>query len=310
MAYANGVGSNVPNLVTDITNFMVANGGFSHGNSWTYVVSTVDYTVKTVRRDNQVIMLSYLTVNPTHIYLNTCTGNPSTGLPTVQTGACSQYHHIEIGASPLKYWLFSDGFATHCAVEWKAGGFQHINLGYLRKYGSYTGGVFATGSDWRKVVTGSEYYDAFSAYTSRPFDYLLHQNIGVQGAGHVRADWNGLTHHCFMATGGQYSAAHGVAANIHMVEAKGHIRSPNSYNGRTVLIPMEIAIAQTAVHNPSSWIPVGRVDNIANINLTNLNPGDTLLTDWIVFPYSAKNVTGTVALGYLNSGVHGLAYKK
>ena len=88
-------------------------------------------------------------------------------------------------------------------------------------------------------------------------------------------------------------------------------RSPNAYNGRSLLIPVELIIGQTDSATPASWIPVGRVNNAAFVNIANLNPTDLVLTDWMVFPWSAKNFgSNKVSDGAINSLNYGMAYRK
>ena len=330
MTYQTGTPSSTKDLIDIFIAFAVAEAGFTLGNEWTFAASTAwvpasgsssNWKGRALLRDSQYVYLCWPTDgsgNPSaatnRVAMNSGTNNPTTGLPSAQTSA-GETMIVEMGTAPLKYWMFSDGNGCHCVAEWVGGAYQHISIGMMQKYGSFAGGVYVTGSaNNRQTLTSGNYYDWDSSRHGRPFDAWDAAATGNDSnPGHLRADYSGQRIHAF----GQRTSSPGfVASNLHMrlnsadSSSQLYVRSPSSYNARAALIPIELIISQTDSANPASWIPVGRVNNAAYIRMLNLIPTQTILTDWMVFPVSAKNAGGTPAIGYVNSANLGMAYKK
>lgn len=314
MAYSTGAPSNTQNLIDTFINWLTTQGGFTLGNTWTFTsdttnadasTGTTSYTARALLRDGQYVLVAWKTTSPDHIWLNTSTNNPTSGRINVQTGSAEKSQAVELGTSPIKYHLFSDGDGCHCVVEWMGGVFAHINVGFVQKYGSWAGGLYVTGTYWsRWVAAGSNFHswDALN-YHSRPFDSAVGPSAQP---GHIRCSYLSQT----VAVFGIESQLGNTAIGLPMYLKDGLYRSPNAYNGRAVLSPIEIMVGLEDSGTPTYWRPLGRVNNAAYINIGNLNAGDTILTDWMVFPLSAKNSGGSVASGYINSLVYGMAYKK
>lgn len=296
-------------LIADFISWAVAQAGFTLGNTWTF---TGGYTARSIYRDGQYVNLAWLTTNPNKLFLNTSSNHPSSGTLTAQTNCYTSNFEIHLGTSPVRYWMFADGYSAHCAVEWTGGAFQHINVGILEKLGTYTGGVYVSGSYWKTT----EYaLDGTSQRHSRPFEPLAPQQAWAL-VGHVRCQYTppggSLLHvHALAPTTGYFG---GFAINLGAGTLTGTDvprrplgRSPSSYNGRTVICPTILAIAETDVGSPDSYIPIGQVKNTGHCNIANLDPGATVNTDWMVFPWSAKNAGGT---SFVNSLNYGIAYKK
>lgn len=314
MAYQTGTPASTQNLIDTLINWLTSQGGFTLGNTWTFggatntpdTASSTNYTARALSRDSQYLLLAWKTTAPDFLWLNSSTNNPTSGLIKSQTNSVDNSQGIEIGTTPLTYHMFSDGNGSHCVVEWKGGAFQHINVGYLEKYGTWVGGLYATGTYWNRTnVNGANLHPWDSnGWHSRPFD--SNASGSVSNFGHIRADYLSQK----VAVFGKQSPAGNYAAGFPMFSKYALDRCPNSYNGRAVLAPIEIMLGLEDAASPTYWIPLGRVNNAAYINIANLNPGDTILTDWMIFPLSAKNSGGTVASGYVNSVNAGMAYKK
>lgn len=313
MSYSTGVPSSTTNLIASLINFLVSDGGFTLGNTWTFTSANSNpdgggtfsnYTARALSRDGQYVTLFWKTTSPDYLHLNSCTNNPTSGLPNQQTGAASNSMPIELGTAPLRYHFFSNGNSVNAAVEWLGGVYQHINIGVITKYGAFTGGLYVSGSFWsRNDPNGPNYRNWDTSYHIRPFDGLSSLNTGTNG--HVRVDYLGQS----VALFSNANLAGNVCVGLQLFSRFMIDRSPNAYNGRAVLAPIEILLGLEDLSIPSHHKPLGRVDNVAYINITNLNPLDVILTDWMVFPLSAKNSGGTVASGYINSGNYGIAYR-
>lgn len=319
MAYQTGAPASTTDLITTFINWLVSDGGFTLANTWTFNASSgsadngtsgVAYTARALSRGGAYVTLCWKTTDPNLLYLNTCTNNPTSGRLNQQTNSSSGTSNgsmlVELGTAPLRYHMFSDGNHSHCAVEWLGGVYQHINVGSLTKYGAWTGGLYVTGTYWNRTqVSGINYVSWEGNYHARPFDAMTSSSIGIYG--HVRADYLSQT----IAHFGNDSLAGNAAFGLPLWGNKYMLnRSPNAFNGRALLVPIEITLGLEDSTNPTYHIPLGRVDNCAYINITNLNPGDTILTDWMIFPLSAKNSGGTTTAGYINSLNYGIAYRK
>lgn len=320
MAYQTGVPANTANLIDTFINWLVSNGGFTLANTWTFNANTSNadsgtsgaaYTARALSRGGAYVTLAWKTTSPDFIYLNTCTNNPTSGRLNQQTGAStngsgSGSMRVELGTAPLRFHMFSDGNHSHCVVEWLGGVYQHISVGSLTKYGTWTGGLYVTGSYWDRVQASGGNYTAWtSGYHTRPFDAMPSSNGQVYG--HVRVDYLGLT----VAQFGNSAITGNIAFGLPLWGSRYlYERSPNTFNGRAPLLPIEVTLGLEDSSTPTHHIPLGRVENCSYINITNLNPGDTVLTDWMVFPLSAKNSGGTQVSGYINTLNFGIAYRK
>lgn len=307
MAYATGVPSNFNDVVNALINFMVSDGGFTLGSTWTFSGSPTtpdtastgtSYTARALSRDGQFVTLCWKTTAPDALFMNSSTAISTSLKLYNQTGAAPASCKVTVGTTPVRYHLFSDGNATHCVVERLSGVFVHINAGVIQKYGSFTGGIFVSGTGW-----GSDANAIFSTAHCRPFDG---KNSSTSIAGHVRASYLTASVAYFTDAETGFGFVRGLPLLIDWLLD----RSPNSYNGRAALLPIELVIGlELGTSAPTAYKPLGRVNNAAYLNIANLNPGDTLLTDWMVFPLSAKNAGGT-GTGFVNSLNYGLAYRK
>lgn len=315
MAYQTGAPANTTNLISTLIAFLVSDGGFTMGNTWSFTASSnnadtagsTSYTARALVRDGQYVLLAWLTTNPNFLYLNTSSNNPTSGRINAQVAGSTTSLPVELGTAPIRYHMFSDGDATNCVVEWLGSVFQHINIGYLSKYGSWSGGVYVSGSYWNRAATttgGTNYHPWDSQFHVRPFDGLTNSSTSFSST--IRVSYLSLPIAQFGDSSGNGNTAFGLQLfSRYMID-----RSPNAYNGRSVLAPIEVLLGLEDSTNPSYMVPLGRVNNAAYINIQNLTPLETILTDWMVFPLSAKNSGGSVASGYINSGNYGIAYRK
>ena len=313
MSYSTGVPSSTANLIASLVNFLVSDGGFTLSNTWSFTASPTNvdapgsttYTARAVSRDGQFVVLSWKTTSPDILTLNTCSATPSSGRPNLLTDAAPLSQYIELGTSPLRYHFFSDGDSTNAAVEWLGGAYQHINIGALKKYGAFTGGLYVTGTYWNRGAVNFGNYGAWdSSNHNRPFD-ALNPIIAACG-GHVRVNYLAQP----VAFFGYQTPVGNIVFGMQLLSMYMLNRSPNAYNGRAVLVPIEILLGLEDSLSPTHYKPLGRVENAAYVNITNLNVLEEILTDWVVFPLSAKNSGGTVASGYINSLNYGIAYRK
>lgn len=311
MAYSNGSPASLTALMNDLKAFAIASGGFSDTGSG-YTASS--YTYFSLTKGSVKFNFSYKDAGGGgDVLANTSTAWAGSGLLTAQTGAHSANARALFGLTPLEYWFFSDGVCVHAVVEISADCYAHLSFGVLEKAGSYTGGEYVCANYWASS-------DWTSSSNNRVFDFYV---AGASYPNHIRLSYNAKT----IALMGVYSdtslnfAMNMWAGGGHALDGASGLTDgelwkcqPNNYNGRSVLIPIEMFIANVpgSFTSFNGWIPLGRVSNAAMINIKNLSAQDTVNTDWMVFPLCMKNpVTAlTVASGQVNTYDLGLAYKK
>lgn len=310
MSFSNGTPASLTALMNDLKTFAIAYGGLTDTGSG-YSASGYTYFSLTSAGGNKINFAYKDGAGGGDIMMNTSTAWAGSGLIEAQTGAFGKNARAYVGLTPIEYWFFTDGYSVHAVVEFRAGAYAHISFGMLEKYGTYTGGEYVSANYWNQAtwssINNARTLDGYGVNSS--VSYMNHVRVGwagnnvaafgnnaQSGAGQVRNLW---------MSGGAYGA------DMSDGELLNH--QPNSYNGRSVLIPPEIFLAYDLASqtNPTGWIPVGRIGNAAWIDMMNLNAEDTVNTDWMVFPLCMKNAAGPVlANGEVNTLNLGLAYKK
>jgi hypothetical protein len=313
MSYLHASPANLGDLIDSLKQFAIDYGGFTDTGS-DYTSSSYDYTSLT--KGGIKFNLSYRDTAGTgagEVLLNTSTAWAGSGLLTAQTGAAAKNARAYIGLTPIEYWMFTDGDSVHCVVEISSDCYAHISFGVLEKYGSYTGGEYVSANYWGNTAWQS-------ANNSRTFDGYA---SGATYAGHVRCTYSGRTFAEMGETGdvtkhwarnNWFGGGYYNDSSVNNDDGELWKHQPNNYNGRSMLIPVEMFISDipntTTAFN--GWIPLGRVSNAAVVNIANLNAGDTVNTDWMVFPLCMKNPAGalTLASGQVDTLDIGFAYKK
>lgn len=317
MAYQTGTPANTQDLIDKLITFALANGYTDAGR-----VAQSTNTIQGLRHttNGEYVNLLWATSNPSEVYLNTATAAPVAGTALAsQPGACATNMRVMLGTAPRTFWFFADTSGRiNCAVEWKVQAFQHINFGVVEKYGTYSGGLYVTGTWWDLVVHIWENYFTWdsqhpSSSNSEPFTTLYRYERTY--VGHLRCTYRGKTSFRF---GSSYSPSVEQCRNVGMYGAFDNKNysypinyAPNTYNSRAPLMPIELVVSQTdGSYDPGKWVPVGNVPNVAMINMEYIDPATTVLDDWFVFPFSAKNRGGTTADGFLNSETWAMAYRR
>ncbi len=304
MAYQTGVSSTLTDLVTTMITFAGANG-FTAGPTWNYTDASIIYDVRTLLKNGVYYMFAIPRTGTTYLFINSCTVTPSTGTMLVQGGAHVANQRVSNLIGPhVGYHFFGDGNCVNVAVEIVTNVFVHINFGEMIKNGTYTGGQYVTALDILGISGNSLQTPFAYAQNQLPFDTA---DIGSTGGGaafqgHVRTPVAGPTVSLGRSTTSTraYSSGLGLTTGRPMVDV-----SPNTINGRAVLVPINIVQSSSADVGP--YYQLGYVGNARFVNIANLNAKEMVNTDWMVFPISQKNGPGTVYLSSLN---YGMAYRK
>jgi hypothetical protein len=309
MAYQTGTPASLTDLMDTFKAFALGNGGFADSGSG---YSASSYTYFALNRGGVHYGFSYKDASGGGDCLfNTSTAWAGSGLLTAQTGACGKNARAFFGLTPIQYWMFSDGDATHMVAEISSGCYAHLSVGVIEKYGTYTGGAFVSANYWNNATIGSSgnsrHLDGYTVSSSNT--YINHVRVTYDSktiAGFGSNSHSGLNHvRNLWMSGGIYNS---------FSDGELIAMQPNSYNGRSVLIPVELFLAYDLASStdPTGWIPLGRLNNCALVNIANLSAEEIVNTDWMVFPLSMKNPTGslTLASGMVDTDNYGFAYKQ
>lgn len=204
--------------------------------------------------------------------------------------------------------LFSDDPSTYChiVVEVTSGQYRHILFGNLAKFGTWTGGGYYASHRW---TTDASTIDAPNGSThSTPFDgssaaaqggqWTLHyEGGGFQWVARQQATFNGVNRR----------QAHGSARGGFGTLFRSIPES--AFSGLVALNPITVWPV-TTTDTPITTRCAGRVPDVAEINMRNFSPGESLFIgadEWIVFPMATKGLPAA-RLNVENSGYYGYAY--
>lgn len=297
MAYQTGVTSSRDDLISTLVSFLAANG-FQAGPQWG-VGSDNYYSVK---KGDVYYNIQVPVAQNGYIYLNTGLSAGEFNL-TGQVLASPYNCRVDnLGGPHVGYHFFTDGFGVNVAVEIVTNVFVHFNFGELQKNGDFVGGQYVTGTSVGSYAAG--WPNMFNGYNTTTFET---SNVGTSvtnysaGHGHVRTPVGGPTASLGRSVQASRTWSTGLAGNAGrpLVQA-----SPNAFNGRSVLVPINIVQGSSGDTGP--YYQLGTVGNARFLNIANLNPKEMVNTDWMVFPLSQKNGPGTT---YINSENYGIAYR-
>lgn len=205
--------------------------------------------------------------------------------------------------------MFTDDPSTYChvVIEVASSRFRHLAFGNMRKFGSWTGGAYYAMTHWVQNTT----------FIDNPA-YSLHiglfegqgSQVGNQSTFHYEGDptykWRAVT----QTTLNSVARRSGVGSTR---SGFGHMFSSiqeSPFSGLIALQPVTLWAINT-LDTPDTTRPVGQVKDVAQLNIRNLEPGESYFIgsdEWIAFPMSKKGVPSD-ALDVENSGYFGVAYR-
>lgn len=303
MAYQAGVTASLTDLITTLQTFCVANG-FTIETGWSYTNLSIVYDVYVLKKNGIYFNFAVPRTGTVYLFMNTASANLGTGTIESQTGAFGASCRVDYLAGPhVGYHFFADELSVNVAVEVVTNVFTHINFGELEKNGAWSGGQFVTGFSRASGTSGMNDINDVNNY--RPFDTAAIGSPASPSTGscsHVRNPVQAPASAIGRAQGTIRAYATGWASNAgrNLIDV-----SPNAFNGRAVLVPINIVLESSGGSGP--YYQLGTVHNARHVNIANLQPKETVNTDWMVFPVCQKNGPGT---NYPNSGNYGMAYKK
>lgn len=223
----------------------------------------------------------------------------------------------KISGSSLNYHFFSQnsGATITVVVEYETGQYQFFSFGLLQKIGTYTGGVYFTGSN--VGIANSGVFGGFLDMQAVGFFEIPYGVNASGGRGAVTVDvdgengWHG-------GYGGNITTAGNFARHIgeHDPNAfmSGHYIQPNTLNSLHVFRPLILTVDRSTTY-PIPRSIIGIVPGVYNCMLNNLAPGQQVTLgsdDFRVFPYGRKASSDIQPGGGPSghSGVLGFAVKE
>lgn len=192
-----------------------------------------------------------------------------------------------------KVWFFSEGSEVVVVVRRadQNGAYASFAFGVIQKYGTYAGGTFIDGTYFNASGGGS------GRWSGSDHGLLAY---GSSGAGYVRADadgvsgqWLRLATAAALVQSGPLSAAgmystNQAGATFSTARLTG-AADDNTFSGRSMLFPIEIAIRRAGT--PTYYSPAGVVSTVRAVSLAKFAPEDELSIaseTWVVFPIVNK----------------------
>lgn len=297
MDYETGISTGPGDLMGKLATFAVANG-------W-----TVDSATSGAVFRKGTINVGY-TTDSDEIFLRGAVGYSGAAAWNAQPNNSGFTVTVNCGAGPfVAYHLFAGEEAgseyLNAVIEFASGRFRHFCFGDLIKHGSYTGGTFVDGTNWNQSTT----------WINQP-DAQQHQVIcdanSQSGNGHVYADFDAKTNNWvrILESGALATTTAGMGA----VRSAGiNNMFPNLSYARFNLRNLTAPLTYFANRGSSLRSPLGRIPNMRQIGMANLEPGAILAIggdEWLCFPISQRTETwGSGSSSTESSGPYGYAYK-
>ena len=280
--------ASVHDLIDNLATFAAAAG-------WTVERNTLSGTNRTLtlKRPESDYVHVYNT-SQGQLLMRASTGYDGALAPTAQPGVTPEDCITARLTGPYpKVWFFSEGSEVVVVVRRadQNGAYASFAFGVIQKYGTYAGGTFVDGTYFDQSAWGS------GNWTDSDHGLLAY---GSSGAGYVRADADGVPGQWMRLSGaealvqsgplsaaGMYSANQGGAtySSARLMGAA----DDNTFSGRSMLFPIEIAIRRAGT--PTYYSPAGVVSTVRAVSLAKFAPEDELSLaseTWVVFPISNK----------------------
>lgn len=215
---------------------------------------------------------------------------------------------INCGAGPfVAYHLFageeSGSEYLNAVIEFASGRYRHLCFGNLVKHGSYTGGTYVDGTFWHQSINWINGPD------NQQHHVICDANSDSGGVGHVYADFDSKTNNWVRSEQGTFATTSGTGS----VRTNGiNNMFPNLGYGRFNLRNLTAPLTYFANRASSLRSPLGRIPNMRQVGMANLEPGAILSIggdEWKCFPIAQRTETWNQGTNIESSGPYGYAYK-
>lgn len=320
MSYSSGTAASVDALMLAVVTFAVANAGMTVAVSRTETINAESCSVRCLSKGGKYWWLAWSTTQAYGKPSDASTGSTWDTL-TSQPPSAYRAQWNPLAAPFLAYHLFTEGTVVWASAQQTNGAWTHLCFGEVTKFGTWTGGQFVN----MTCLTWA--YDNFPGLTGMTtpqissFGACAGMNVSQatgstgynNGGSFMYAPKNGADFATAQRDEGSVTSPvlnkliyiGGAHDTMHQAD-RFQRASLNSFNGRAPALEMVVAM-----RDPTSdlYEPMGRIPNVRFINMTHFNAGDTVNTDWMVFPVN-KFGEGGVYLQYQASGIWGWAIKK
>lgn len=222
---------------------------------------------------------------------------------------------VNCGAGPfVAYHLFAGeengSEYLHTVVEFASGRYRHFTFGDLIKHGSYTGGTYVDGVWWNSIASW------INSPNAQQHEVICDANaqFGVSGGNaHVYADFDSKSNNWVHIY--ETSNIDTTTAGCGSVRSSGINQIfPNHAYARFNLRNLTAPLTYFANRGSSQRSPLGRIPNMRQVGMLNLEPGAILAIggdEWKVFPIVQRTETwdGGSSVVIESSGPYGYAYK-
>jgi hypothetical protein len=216
---------------------------------------------------------------------------------------------VASGAFPA-YHLFARGNMIYCIVEYTTGQYQWIGFGKPTKKGTWAGGILVFGA---REVALNDTVSAHSTFCGRS-SYSTN-NIDGNPNAYLYAECDGITNWMASDSGRIMSPATAKFFDGFNKNGACNMNSPNSFNGQTILIPIEIYMCRAGAGdwNRNTNISLeGYMTDVYMCNMKNLTPAQTITIstdEYVAFPFRLKTTSGTINVAGA-TGWQGFAIRK
>lgn len=299
MAYQTGVATDHEDLMDALSTFLVGEGwtsdNFDSGNKRMSLHSGTVYVSFRWDATDAIALYHALGYSGAAPGSNTDdSGNGQTAANPLTTGRRIQ----RIGTGPFTaYHFFADSNYCHVVLEYAIGLYRFMSFGDMEKRGSWTGGEYASASQWAASVSVS----ATSHYA------LVDWRHNVSNANLMTVHMESMPN---QAVGGKWGVLGPVASpgtdrgGTARAALLGGVRegffqtglgwlAASASNGFVPMFPLHVYYRRTGV-TPEEWRLLGQLPAIRFVNIKYLNPGEefTIGGDvWKVFPWVRKSET-------------------
>jgi hypothetical protein len=258
------------------------------------------------------------------IYVYGATGYNAANAPSAQPGTSLQYicnpGQTQSGVNPGPYTAYhffssTSGTYLHVAIEVSSGVFAQLHAG-LNAVGGASPATYITVSNWSRyaVTSGSDNGPSNpdnNGANAKAFcaEYSSNSTNGAGAVGcTVDATFLWFPFQGGVSPGRMVAVGNAVAGSGWARYA--HLRSPNTFNGVGILVPIAFFVERSA---GNIYSMIGEAPDVRFFNMKNNNAKDeiTIGSDvWKVFPIISNSPTITTGGAPVSSYPYGLAFKK
>lgn len=299
-------------LATAVKNFAIQHAGFTDADAITdantaFAVRSAQgiyYNFRFTNNTIETVMSSSKLANFNVVSFNNYITN-STDYPTWNYTYTANFTYPLVAAT-----LITMGKLVAVVIETKTNIFRHHVFGKFDVYNPrQNGGDFASGtttnvyslSSDKNLPTFSSFKDNLgeNSYIHSPFNWGRNSSSNVDRVGAS-----------FIRIGDNYCPVHIVGASRttqYFVQVGSYFTnySPNNYNGRVMMYPIELYYQANSSKN-TQLAPMFYTQDICRLCVSNLNPYDIVNNSWIVFPVVTKI---NKPQNDIDSAFDGVAYK-